>query len=195
MPGIGDHLTVIDKHLPGRHRAVATGNRVTGVTAVAFLQQLILIAYQRIDIRMAWNCESVADMTEHNGNLPGRGIVDIRAVMGVDPFGLDITGRIFGREERIGLRIVGINNSATISKPWAHMLAPVGGAVDKAERYPPALEFSRSGKVEYTACFPIADQKTVTRFQIDVWALGMCEGGQCPHQHENKDSHDMSNGR
>ncbi len=54
---------------------------------------MILIADQSVGILVIWQRKAIDDLAEHHGNLPGSGIVDIDAVVGVDTFGLQITGR------------------------------------------------------------------------------------------------------
>lgn len=160
-PGIlaGDRLAICPGHLAD----------LVGIAVVALLQQVILIADQGIGILVLRQRQLVDDRPQHHRNLPGGCIIDIGAVMGVDPFGLQIASQRPLRGQFKGLRIEDICHIADCFGYATDVFTPVGSAVDKTRRELSAFEGPGGGGVENSSrLFPITDQKAIRVLQIGL---------------------------
>ncbi len=109
---IGDRAAVVGKPLGNRGGTIGAGNGMRRVAAVARAQQQILVADELPGIEIARARKAMSDLAQHHRDLPGRGVVDIAAVMDVDAFGLQVASRALLRLQRVVAAVVDIGHRA-----------------------------------------------------------------------------------
>jgi hypothetical protein len=113
-------------------------------------QNSVLMCSQVVRIRIDEVAESVDHRSQNDRDLPHRRIIDIRAVVDVDPLGLESSGISFAGLQGVVRRVIQIGNRAFPVWKGADILPPVLLAVPEAKGYDKTLPALGSGGIQST---------------------------------------------
>src|SRR5437868_12041936 len=100
-------------------------------------------------------------MSERYGDLPGRSVIDVGAVVEVDALCLKFARIAFVRSERAIPWTVTIRHCANKSGVPADMNAPIIRRVTEAQRQRQSLQRARCRRIEHASVFYIAHQECI----------------------------------